>query len=152
MGLLITNGNFLYAQQKEKTKAEIEKVSYTDSSDLYQHTSFVISYQIKSNLFVEVQEYYDEYPFANILKKSIIGKKYIADRMYLFLGAETEFISLNSENWIDAKKQVRLLQGLGYDVSPGFSMEAGRNLDFSTKRITPITNPNAFSVKGKLKF
>ncbi len=141
--------------EAQEPRLTTDGVSYMEPSNPEKHSKFTISYKVSSNLFLEIRGQYDVYPIGNVFKSALLAKRYVFDHIYLFSGGEIEWTNVVYTNQLpipNIPTQYRVINGLGYDVNPYFSIEAQKDFDINATNLSPLSNPDAFSIKGKLKF
>ncbi|GAA4278713.1 hypothetical protein JJQ60_05485 [Aquimarina mytili] len=130
-------------------------VSYMEPTNPEKHSKFVINYRVSSNLFLEVRGQYDVYPIVNVFKSALIAKRYISNNTYLFSGGEIEWTRVVYKDLLpipNIPTQYRSINGIGYDVNSYFTMEVQKDFYINATNLSPFSNPDAFSIKGTLKF
>ncbi len=145
----------IHRMEAQEPRLTSSGVSYMEPSSPVKHSKFTIAYKVSSNLFLEVRGQYDTYPNANVFKSALIAKRYLAENVYFFSGGEIERTNVIFPELLplpDIPTQYRTINGVGYDVNPYFTIEAQKNFDINATNISPFSNPNEFSIRGKFKF
>lgn len=164
--LLILCGTAISAQNEEqapltKTPSSLTGLSITGRSypifiDGEEHSSFMVRYGFSKSVQVELQGFYDTYLMTNRVRKNIVGKLYLNDKLYLISGLEME-----SEVSKYGRKpdQFRLgfVTGAGYDISENFMLEVKSNFQLNNSNMgvygESITKmPAVYTVGSKFKF
>lgn len=154
-------GTYNYAQERDintdSTRVSKSKLTISDFAQAQpfwsfeQHSNFVIKYGINSRFSLELQGYYDTHIFADVFRIPIIAKVYLTKRMYLFSGIEIES-EKDKFNLGLPPVQLKLKNGMGYDVNTNFQLQFVHDLHFNKSNVGIYGNPELFTFSGKIKF
>ena len=163
--VLIFLANFVLRAQVEmpdasvdKPRVSIEDFAYPRFLGKEEHASFLINYQLKDNLEIELQGFYDTYLLSNRFRNSLALKRYLTKKFYLFAGIEVELEFVKEAHILSKRPpRVGVISGFGYDVNSNFSLEAKSNIGVNQTSMGAfgepfIPMPQVYTLGGKIKF
>jgi len=142
---------------KDSTQTAKPKLTISDFAQarapwsFEQHSNFTFKYGINSRFSLELQGHYDTQILADIFRVPIIAQGYVTKRLYLFTGVEME-MERDKFNLNLPVPQLKLINGMGYDVNSNFQLEFKHDLHFNKSNVGIYGNPELFLLKGKMRF
>ena len=121
-----------------------------------QHSYFLVNYKISQKLEVDLQGFYDTYLTSNRLRTSLILKRYLTNKFYLFSGIEVEAADQKSI-FSAPPPRIGVLTGFGYDFTENFLIEGKFNAQVNDSPMGAYGEPFAkmprvYTIGGRIKF
>lgn len=141
---------------KANLNLDITSFSYPTFFNGEIHAYFLMDYRISETLEAELQGFYDTYLLSNRFRTSLVFKRFITEKLYVFAGIEAEF----AENKVlrpPSIPRVGAVTGLGYDLNKNFLMEVKYNYQLNNSPMGAygepfVPMPRIYTISGKFKF
>ncbi len=120
------------------------------------HQSFMVQYGVSKVTQIELQGFYDTYLLSERFRTNMVGKVYLTNKLYLFLGMEVEAETGNYGN-VPTPYRLGFVAGTGYDFNENFMIEVKSNVQLNNSRIgvfgeSLIEMPAVYTIGSKFKF
>lgn len=138
-------------------KSTISGFAYPLFVDGETHKSYMVSYAMHPKLKIEWEEFYNTYRTLHRVRNILRAKFNLDEKWHLFTGVEMEREIQPHSAIRPLPPRVGLLGGLGYEVNPGFVLEAGANMQINKSPMgafgeSVVPMPEVYTLKGKIKF
>lgn len=141
----------------QRTRLNITGFSYPIFLNEEEHKSFLVRYNLSKSLKLDLQGFYDTYRMTNRIRRNLVGKWYVSDRLYLFSGIEVESEVNKYQELGVTPPRVGFISGVGYEIRDNFMIEAKSNIQLNSspmgaygEYLIPIRQ--AYTLGGKFKF
>ncbi|TMM55922.1 hypothetical protein FEE95_14835 [Maribacter algarum] len=134
-----------------KSRWEYDAFSYADFGTDEEHSYFSLMYRMNPNLYSELQGFYDSYLSADIVDFSYRVRWYPTKKVYFFSGVGVQIQRPKVGPGLPVVP-VRVMNGVGYEPTNSFSIEAVHCLNFNKNAAGQNASSSLFTLKGKYRF